>query len=155
MATNPVHADTSQACQPSVRLVRHSEYVEAHQELLDAMSAMEELTNGPLPDSLRLSHTRLRVTRASLERRALFRRVVGQLSRHPAPSVGRSLAILQDHDRELLDLTNEHIATWTPARMKADWPGYCESTREIRSRSRENIERERELLYPLLGFDPH
>lgn len=136
-----------------VRPVRHREYVEAHQQLLDAMSVMEELTASSELNPLRLSHARLRVTRASLERRELFRKVVAQLGRNPTTAIAHALAVLQRHDLELLDLTSEHLATWTPARIKADSNGYCESTRNIRAKSRANIEREIRLLYPLLGTD--
>jgi hypothetical protein len=114
---------------------------------------MEQLTLSPEANPLRFSHARLHVTRASMERRNLFRRVVVQLSRNPSAAVARALSILQEHDLELLEMTSEHIAAWPAARIKANWLGYCEATRAIRQRSRSNIERERQLLYPLLGGD--
>lgn len=150
MATNPAYAHVHQ---PALRPIRRSEYVAAHRELLEAMRAMEELTRAGTPGALRFSHTRLRVTRASMERRELFRRVVDQLSRNSTAATGRTVALLQQHDVELMEMTSAHVAVWTGDRIKGDWDGYCRSTSEIRARSRENIKRETELLYPLLRDD--
>ena len=150
MATNPAYPHTGDA---STATIRRRAYAAAHQELLAAIKAMEELTSGDPPDPLRFSHARLRVTRASMERRELFRRTVAQLSRNATSAVAHAISVLQEHDIQLLELTSDHIATWTADKIKSDWSGYCAATKIVRARSRENIERETRLLYPLLDDD--
>lgn len=125
-------------------------YKDAHEDMLAAISAMDELTGDLEPNPLRLSHTRLRITRASMQCRSVFRKIATILSRDGAPAVSRALEALEGRHFELKELTSSHLAIWTPAQIQSNWEGYCRSSEEVRGRWRETIERERQLLYPLL-----
>jgi len=125
-------------------------YKYAHDQMLAALAAMDELAQGDPPKQLRLSHTRLRITRAGTESRAAFHKIALALSRHPSPLTARSLDTLERMHLELRQLAKHHLATWTHSQAQEDWAGYCRSSAEVRHLWRETIARERELLYPLL-----
>ena len=129
-------------------LVRGYKY--AHDQMLEALAAMDELAKGAPPNQLRLSHTRLRITRAGTESRAAFHKIALALSNHPSPSARRSVDTLEHLHAELRSLAKHHLATWPHAQAHEDWTGYCQASAQVRSRWRETIARERELLYPLL-----
>jgi hypothetical protein len=118
--------------------------------MLAAIQAMDELSGGPAPSQLRLSHTRLRITRASADSRSAFSKIVRILSIQPEATAARAIAILEQQHRELREAARNHLTTWPHARAQVDWPGYCRSSAEVRRLWREMIRRERELLYPLL-----
>jgi len=129
-------------------LVRGYKY--AHDQMLEALAAMDELAKGAPPNQLRLSHTRLRITRAGAESRAAFHKIALALSNHAGLSARRSVDTLERVHAELRSLAKHHLATWPHAQAQEDWTGYCRSSAEVRRLWRETIARERELLYPLL-----
>lgn len=148
MAT--VQVDTGQHRPRLISSVLIDSYKDAHAEMLSAIAAMDELTRDPTPDGLRLSHTRLRITRASQECRATFKKVVATLSPDGTPAVARAVDELERRHSELKGVTSQHLASWTLSEILSDWPGYCRASADVRHRWRKIIERERQLLSPLV-----
>ena len=126
------------------------DYKQAHQEMLCALSAMEELSSKCDPNQLRLSHTRLRITRASYECRAALANIVRVLSLRKSPIVDRKVATIERTHLELRAAARQHLTKWTHEQARIDWLGYCQSSAEVRQLWRKAIDREREMLYPLL-----
>jgi hypothetical protein len=52
---------------------------------------------------------------------------------------------------DLRGAARRHMAAWSHEAARADWEGYCRSHTHVAQLWREVIERERELIYPLLG----
>lgn len=150
MATNFAFVppdDRPSRCIPSALA---AEYKRCHEEMLAAIEAMDKLACHPVPNQLRLSHTRLRITRAGAECRTAFAKIERILSSEPSIAANRVIGVLQRQHRELKAASRHHLAFWTHAQANEDWPGYCRSSAEIRQMWRALIERERKLLYPLL-----
>jgi hypothetical protein len=146
VAFSPTHDQSGLKISPSLV----TDYKRAHQEMLAALSAMDELAQESAPNQLRLSHTRLRITRASTESRVAFGKVAAALSQVASPSVARTIDTLEHLHLELREIAKRHLSTWTHAQAQEDWVGYCRSSEEVRRRWRELIKRESKLLYPLL-----
>ena len=150
MATNVAFSgfDDRNGCLVSSALV--AQYKRAHQEMLAAIEPMDELAFGPVPNQLRLSHTRLRLTRAANDSRAAVHKVLSILSELPSPTVAHKVQALKQMHVELKEAARRHMATWTHTASLADWRGYCRSHSEVAQRWRETIDRERQLIYPML-----
>jgi hypothetical protein len=125
-------------------------YKHAQDQMLRAISAMDELTTSPSPDALRLSHTRLRITRMSQQCRSAFQEVAALLSREGSPAVRGAVEELELAHLELKEATWLHLATWAPSEIGDNWQAYCLASAEVRRRWRQIIERERQLFFPLL-----
>ena len=149
MATNIAFSGVDRR-QPRVRPALAAEYKQAHEHMLDAIGAMDELSLGPVPSQLRVSHTRLRITRAGSESRAAYRRIIAILMESPDTIVTDAVESVQRLHFQLTELSRRHMTTWTHDQACADWEGYCRSSAEVRQLWRESIDRERRLIYPLL-----
>jgi hypothetical protein len=135
---------------PSVNSALVAEYRRAHEELLAAIRAMDGLALGTGPNPLRVSHTRMRITRAANESRAAFQKIVLALSQKPSPTIAGKVEVLTQLHAELKEVARRHMATWTHAAAQEDWPGFCKSHAYVAQRWCDTIARERQLLYPIL-----
>lgn len=127
------------------------ELQDAHQMLLQAMSQLDELTRGALPAKAIVIEKRWKISRTSLARRGLWRRVHDYLSCRPSNADGIDLHRLQESDMDLLRCSSKHISKWSIDAVMNDWPAYCEDSRAIRAKMEIAIRAEMRILYPLLG----
>ena len=163
MASNVAFTGFGDSHRPRVNPRLTSEYKRAYEQMLAALAALDELSLDATPNQLRVSHTRLRITRASHEIRAVFQKIMSILSESASPTLARKVELLVQMHVELRQASRRHIGTWTQAQAQADWPGYCRASAELRRRWRETMDRERQLLHPLLSHsapaatptDPH
>ena len=127
-----------------------AEYKRAHLEVIAALQAMEELALGPPASLLKLSHTRLRITRAAYDSRTALLKVLALLSQVPSPTIARKVEVLEQLHADVREAARRHMTTWPHAAAQADWQAYYQSHTRVAQLWREVINRERQLLYPML-----
>lgn len=127
-----------------------AEYKRAHQEMLAVLQVMDAMAFDPPASLLKLSHTRLRITRAANDCRAALRKVLDVLSKLPSPTIARKIEVLEELHAKLREAARDHMAAWPHAAAQAEWRTYYESHTRVAQLWREVIERERQLLYPML-----
>ena len=127
-----------------------AEYKRGHQEMMAALQAMEEMALEPPASLLKLSHTRLRITRAANDSRAALHKVLAILSQMPSPTIARKVEVLEQLHAEVREGARHHMAAWPHAAAQAEWQTYYKSHAQVARLWREVIERERQLLYPML-----
>jgi hypothetical protein len=149
MATKAAFSGIDQR-QPAISAALVADYKKAHEDMLAAIAAMDDLAQGAAPNQLRLSHTRLRIIRASSESRSIYKRIVAILLQQPIPDILQRVEPVVRLHFHLREVANRHLNSWTHEQSLIDWEGYCRSSEEIRQLWREAIECERKLLYPLL-----
>jgi hypothetical protein len=125
----------------------------AHDVLLAAMAVMDAATRGENPERNLYSNARWRLSQASLNRRALWRRIFAHMMAKAGARDAAALQSLQSADVELLQKSAAHVGKWTVDKIEADWRGYCESSRAIRQGMEACIGAEKRVLYPLLKRD--
>lgn len=126
------------------------ELKEAHGIVEACIREMEELTSTLVPDRLKYTGARYRISRASMARRACFNATVERLARS---ATSEELAILQrvtQIDRTLSSKSASHVLHWNPERIQTDWVGYCAASRRIRREMAEELLAEQTQLFPLL-----
>lgn len=149
MATDFASSGFEDSTMPAVSSALVAEYKRAHQEMIAVLQVMDEMALKSPPSLLKLSHTRLRITRAANDCRTLLRRVLAILCKVPSPTIARKIEILEELHAELRDAARSHMAQWPHASARAEWPAYQESHALVARRWREVIERERQFLYPM------
>ena len=125
----------------------------AHQNLVAAMAVLDNLTRGLESDRAQFANARWRISQASLARRTVWARIFRHLLPRVSTLGAADLASLQSADEEMRLHSSCHVATWTTARIEADWEGYCEASRAIRSRMAACMGAEEAMLYPILERD--
>lgn len=135
---------------PTVSSALAAEYRRAHRELTAALLVMDEMALEPPASLLKLSHTRLRITRAASESRALLQKVLSVLSKVPSPTIAHKVEVLEQLHSDLREATRRHTERWPHAAAQADWRAYYQSHLQVAQRWREAMERERQFLYPML-----
>ena len=150
MTTNLAYSQIRDRRPAAIRASLVADYKRAHAEMLAAITAMEALASGAPPTQLRLSHMRLKITRAAGDSRAAFTKIVTALSPQQPPVVARRLQSVEELHDQLRDAARRHMSTWTHAHAQQDWEGYYRSGAHVRQLWREGIQKERELIYPLL-----
>ena len=149
MATNPA-SWVPQNRTPLVPSELVAEYKRAHVEMIAAIEAMDQMALDSPPNMLKLSHTRLRITRAANESRTSLHKVLAILSRQTSPTIGRKVEVLEQMHAELREVARRHMARWSHAASHADWPAFYNSHTDVAQRWRDVIECERRFLYPML-----
>lgn len=134
----------------SVSSALAAEYKRAHREVIAALDVMDGMAAEPPADLLKLSHTRLRITRAANESRALLHKLLAILSQVPSPTIARKVEVLEQMHADLREAARLHMTTWTHAAALADWHAYYRSHAEVAQLWRQVIDRERQFLYPML-----
>lgn len=153
----PIEVNVSTSSSGHVPLAhKHSQLLlaelqEAHGKILEAMSELDKLTNGPLPTRACVIDARWAISRASLARRMLWSRVYAHLSCRASTEDETDLRRLQEADRALLRASSEHVSKWGIDAVMRDWAGYCEASNAIRWKMKAAIGAEKRLLYPMLG----
>lgn len=133
--------------QPSALL---AELRDAHELLLESMSALDKLTRGPLPSKAEVIDARWRISRRSLRRRGLWNRIFQHLSEQVSPIDLADLRRLREADMVLLSASSEHVSRWTIDAVMQEWPEYCGASRAIRWKMQAAVGAEKRLLYPML-----
>lgn len=108
------HFDQTQT-QPSAAGTFLVQLKEAHQQLLEQMINLRDMTLGPLPDDAVLADARWRIGQASLRRRSLAASIFDFLSTRVDGHDFRSLRTLRLEDQMLLRCSVQHVSTWTSA----------------------------------------
>lgn len=121
-----------------------------HQQLLICISDMEQVTSEGAPNPLRYTGARLRISQASLTRRGLFHRISKHLASIVSSADGNALQALDALDSQNARHSTNHVSRWTIEAIQADWAGYQECSLEIRTRMKEGIITEQQVLYPML-----
>jgi len=111
---------------------------------------MDEMALEPIPNPLKVSHTRMRITRAANDSRAAFNKIPSAISATPSPTIASKVEVLTQLHAELKEAARRQMATWTHAAAQEDWRGFRRSHAYVAQRWCDTIERERELLYPIL-----
>ena len=149
VATNPARSRLEQRpIQVSSALV--AEYKRAHQEVIAALQTMDEMGLEAPGSLLKLSHTRLRITRAANESRTSLQKILAILSQVPSPTIARKVELLEQLHAQVRDAARRHMAAWPHAAAQADWQTYLQSHTQVAQLWREVIARERQFLYPIL-----
>ncbi|MFW2829926.1 hypothetical protein [Sphingomonas sp. ID0503] len=118
----------------------------AHAELRRLIDAIEAETARPLPDIAGLTSVRMKLTQASRRRTALVDEIVRR-NRVAASAEQRAhLETLWTDLQQARMISAGHIGRWTVQAIKADWPGYCAASADLRIRMRAQIDREAALL---------
>lgn len=118
--------------------VQHStfllaEFQDAHSALLQSMANLDALTRGPVPSNERIVEARWNISRKSLARRMLWKRVHSYLSLDQRNEKNAAdLQRLYDNDLALLRSSSEHVSKWTIDAILQAWPDYCEASKRIR-----------------------
>lgn len=150
MAANVAFSGLEDRSRPSISSALVSEYKTAHREMLAALQVMDEMALEPPTSLLRLSHTRLRLTRAANESRALLHKILAVLSQLPSPTTARKVEELEHLHAEVREASRRHMTAWPHAAAQAEWDVYYQSHAKVAQLWRNVIERERQLLYPML-----
>jgi hypothetical protein len=138
---------------PNLRAISSAlaaQYKRAHLEILAALDVMDEMSLQAPPSLLKLSHTRLRITRAANDSRTLLLKILNVLSKLPSPTIERKIEMLDALHAEVREAARRHMAAWPHATAQADWQTYYGSHLEVAQRWREVIARERQFIYPIL-----
>lgn len=124
MATNFAPSRSEDRRMPAVSFALAAEYRRAHEELTAALLVMDEMALEAPAGLLKLSHTRLRITRAASDSRVLLQKVLSVLSKGPSPTIAHKAEVLEQLHSELREATRRHIKTWPHAAAQADWRAY-------------------------------
>jgi hypothetical protein len=141
-AADPRQAETASSLFAEMR--------RAHERLFDAIADLERIAGGDAPDRNQFTDIRWRLSKASLNRRLLWAKILGYLLPLAGERTTATLHQLQDADIDLLRASTEHVSNWTTERALALWPHYCEASRIMRGKMISGIEAEKRLLYPIL-----
>lgn len=123
-----------------------------HATLINLIADMVEVTAAGSPDLARLAATRLKLSRASRARTGfLVAAVYPAVLARVADSQAEQVRNLQREAEDQRATSSRHIGTWSSEKISADWPGFQRASASIRAMMLERIEREKKILYPLLG----
>jgi len=123
---------------------------ELHQALLDLLDELEAVTARPAPDEVALAALRYKLSRASSARRRLIESLCNRFEAQLPGAAAEPVRALRRSVAAVLAHTTEHVGNWGMADIVRDWPGYCHASFNMRRTMREQIEREKMVLYPLL-----
>ena len=135
---------------PSFRLLRE-ELECAQLALTKAISRLDRLTEGPLPDRGVVVETRWNISSASLARRSLWHRILAELSHHRFEAWRADIRSLQEFDMRLLRRSCAHVSQWNIDSVMGDWAGYGVASKAMREAMKVAMETERTILFTVLG----
>lgn len=118
--------------------------------LLAALDALEVLTAEPEPDLALLASTRLKLSKASGQRRRIIDAACNLLAETASADDARKLRGLREINAAQLEASTTHIGAWGLPQVAADWPGYVRASAAMRQSLRDLVAADRETLYPLL-----
>lgn len=126
-----------------------SELQTLHGEMLELLDALEVMTAGPAPDEPALASLRYRLRRISTARRKLVETLCDQHQARLPGAAAEPLRALRQALATTLAHSSEHISGWGMREIVRDWPGYCHASFEMRRIMREQVGREKMVLYSL------
>ncbi|WP_404338798.1 hypothetical protein AB2M62_06925 [Sphingomonas sp. MMS12-HWE2-04] len=130
-----------------------SELPALHDDLVATIADLAALTARDAPDEAPLAATRYKLTRLSTaRRRAIEMLCAQQISRLPPHEADR-LRRFQEEITSQRGTSSRHISEWSPRDIVKNWPGYCAASATMRAAMLAQIDREKALLYPLIGAD--
>lgn len=121
-----------------------------HQEILDSLAELERLTAKPEPPMDRLPAVRLALTRASRARTILLENLYPQLIAKAPESARGAVEALRDEAKEDLISSAQHIGAWNMREITSRWRDYCAASNAMRTAMRRRVQREMDVIYPLL-----
>lgn len=121
-----------------------------HQQLLQMLDELKELTERPAPDEAALAALRYRLTRASGARRRLVDSLCVELQLTLPKEEVAAVRTLRESSIAAMTSSSDHIGTWSLRQLAKDWRGYCAASQQMRQAMREQIEAEKATLYPHL-----
>lgn len=130
-----------------------SELHDLHAQLLQMLDELEALTAQPAPDEAALAGVRYRLTRTSGARRRLVDTLCAECRSWLGPEGSDALDALHTANTAAMTASSSHISTWSLREIVKNWPGYCQSSQEMRRSMRAQIEAEKAVLYPYLDED--
>jgi hypothetical protein len=122
-----------------------------NEELLAALDALEKLTTEAEPDLAGLAAARLKMSKASGQRRRIVDTACNLLLETAPPDDARKLRGLREINAAQLETSTAHIGAWGLPQVTADWPGYCRASAPMRQSLRDLVAADRDTLYPMLG----
>lgn len=122
----------------------------ANEDLLSALDALDVLTAEPEPDLALLASARLKMSKASGQRRRIVDAACNVLADSLSPEDARLLRGLREINAAQLEASTSHIGAWGLPQVTADWPGYVRASAPMRQSLRDLVEADRNTLYRLL-----
>ena len=121
-----------------------------HGLLREAIAELAAVASNSVLDEAPLSTARLRLSRASRNRRSLILGSIAPLLHDvPAPKAADVAALVLEDSRLMIN-SSEHVRRWTMSGIRDDWTGYQRASAEMRASMLKRIDREAAVLYPLL-----
>lgn len=109
------------------------------------------MNSAQLQDMPDVARRRIAFSQGFREHMAREEAMVQQLRKRPlAPETSQAL---REHGRAIVALFlrySDHIKIWTPAQIKADWPGYRRAVLDLQEGLRDRLGWEERHLHPLL-----
>lgn len=125
----------------------------AHEEMLAALEELETLTAAAACDESAVATARIRLSRASRQRRILSNQAIDRLLGEASAADAARLKGLRERNSGQLEASAKHIGSWGLRTIREKWLQYCQASQGVRRELRELIATDRELLYPLLARD--
>jgi hypothetical protein len=138
-----------EAAEPDVAEALHQQLITAHEQLIQSMAYLADITRADAPESLEYARARLWISQAEFTRRTVFKRICDYLRYQRQADA--TVAELQRADAMLLQETVEHLSRWTTEQARAEWATYRTASKNLRRQIGEHVQRERAILCPLLA----
>lgn len=123
---------------------------EHHRKILELLDELEALTARTAPDEAALAALRYKLSRASSARRKAIESLCARFEAELPEMAAEPVRALRESVGTVLTHSAEHVGTWGMRDIVRDWPGYCHASFNMRRAMREQIDREKLVLYPLI-----
>ena len=131
--------------------ILQSRLADAHLKMAFCTADLECLAAGANPGDGLMAPARLRIRQANFERRRVIWEICEHLVSHVSARDAEAIRQFQPQDMAMLRIASDHLRHWTPHRVRTDWSAYCEALRALIMKVRDEVEKERALLVPLLA----
>jgi hypothetical protein len=121
-----------------------------HEELAATLAELDRLTAQDTPDQTALASARLRLSRASGNRRRLVETLTNKLLETASPAEAEQLRGYRERNAAQLHASTSHIGKWGLRHVMDDWQGYRAASVKMRQSLRDLMADDRTTLYPLL-----
>ncbi|WP_240610340.1 hypothetical protein [Sphingomonas pokkalii] len=119
--------------------------------LLQAIGAIENLLALPSCELAALSWARYQTAKAVAARRRAIDHMVNAAMRDGGDQAEAARA-LRSGNLDMRMVYTDHVTAWPTARAIANWPDYVAASKRLAEMIRNQVQREREMLYP--GLPP-
>lgn len=121
-----------------------------HDELVETLGLLAELTSQPSPDEAALGTVRYRLSRISGARRKLVNALCDTLAVTAPAADALRVRELRDANMALFHHSTGHVGSWSLRDIMKDWSGYRAASVGMRRAMFVQIDAEKATLYPLL-----